>query len=609
MQKGKKSAMTDPSNRRSKKRLIEKREKLQASMDEPQGPHIRILIIFKVSLLSVNRIPSLIGSADSHQITALDDGVMKQDGANKEEGRAVNIFKDETIIQFLNQVQFLHDKLFMFLSNLRLNSSLLSVSIQASVAAAVDMHDRSGQEHQNLHTDTLHHPCIMLGDFSVTLNTFEHSVRGSSRTTDMQEFNNSINFLEIEDVCRSALWKNGNFHEKVVKLKDALKQAQRDVDAFTLNLQVKIIETFCLKEYQEAVNDEEKLMFQQANVNWLLRMANQLRELKKLNNSLIIILGHSSKCFLIDDIATLFTNKVTSDEAEYIIRDVYDNEIKEVAFDIRDCKAPELDGYTSTFFKKAWIVVGNESAFIPGRNIYDNILLAQELLRRYNKKSCAKRLAMKIDIAKAYDIVDWHGYLKGGRGLRQGDPLSPYLFTLVMKVFTLIIVRKVKECKDFKYHLRCKDLSLTHMCFVDDLLVICHRDVKYVKLRVRYLGVPLLTKEMGVNDCKNLVDRIKTRCMSSLVFQFESLKDLQLQPFRSLEDWEIETFVSLLEGLQGGKRLLYVKRNKAISLGKVAGDGVAGIKRRCRDLSCDGVKNFATASGRGRLKEDLESST
>ncbi|GJY62316.1 retrovirus-related pol polyprotein from transposon TNT 1-94 [Tanacetum coccineum] len=41
----------------------------------------------------------------------------------------------------------------------------------------------------------------------------------------------------------------------------------------------------------------------------------------------------------------------------------------------------------------------------------------------------------------------------------------------------------------------------------------------------------------------------------------------------------------------------------------VRGDGVAGIKRRRRDLSGDGVRNLAMASGRGRLKEDLESST
>ncbi|GJT77737.1 hypothetical protein Tco_1044462 [Tanacetum coccineum] len=36
------------------------------------------------------------------------------------------------------------------------------------------------------------------------------------------------------------------------------------------------------------------------------------------------------------------------------------------------------------------------------------------------------------------------------------------------------------------------------------------------------------------------------------------------------------------------------------------GDGVVGIKRRCRDPSNDGVKDLETASGRSRLNEDLE---
>ncbi|GJX84398.1 hypothetical protein Tco_0335172 [Tanacetum coccineum] len=39
------------------------------------------------------------------------------------------------------------------------------------------------------------------------------------------------------------------------------------------------------------------------------------------------------------------------------------------------------------------------------------------------------------------------------------------------------------------------------------------------------------------------------------------------------------------------------------------GDGIAIIKRRRRDLSSNGVRDLATVSGRGRLKEDLESST
>ncbi|GJZ73624.1 hypothetical protein Tco_0637770 [Tanacetum coccineum] len=43
--------------------------------------------------------------------------------------------------------------------------------------------------------------------------------------------------------------------------------------------------------------------------------------------------------------------------------------------------------------------------------------------------------------------------------------------------------------------------------------------------------------------------------------------------------------------------------------GEVAEDGVAGIKRCRHDLYSDGVKNFTMALGRGRLKEDLESST
>ncbi|GJZ08736.1 RNA-directed DNA polymerase, eukaryota, reverse transcriptase zinc-binding domain protein [Tanacetum coccineum] len=53
------------------------------------------------------------------------------------------------------------------------------------------------------------------------------------------------------------------------------------------------------------------------------------------------------------------------------------------------------------------LVSCNQSAFIPGRHIQDNILLTQKIIRGYNRKGGPKRMAFKIDIQKAYDTVNW----------------------------------------------------------------------------------------------------------------------------------------------------------------------------------------------------------
>nr|GEX32372.1 RNA-directed DNA polymerase, eukaryota, reverse transcriptase zinc-binding domain protein [Tanacetum cinerariifolium] len=124
------------------------------------------------------------------------------------------------------------------------------------------------------------------------------------------------------------------------------------------------------------------------------------------------------------------------------------------------------------------------------------------------------RCAFKVDIQKAYDTVDWgflkevlvgfgfharmigwimecvtttsfsisingslHGFYK--RGLRQGDPLYPYLFTLVMEILTLMLQRQVREYMVFKYHRYCGELELINLCFTDDLFLFAHRDVEF----------------------------------------------------------------------------------------------------------------------------------
>ncbi|KAL2226590.1 UNVERIFIED_CONTAM: hypothetical protein Sindi_2017700 [Sesamum indicum] len=48
-----------------------------------------------------------------------------------------------------------------------------------------------------------------------------------------------------------------------------------------------------------------------------------------------------------------------------------------------------------------------QTAFITGRSIGDNIMLAQELFTGYNKLRVPPRCAMKVDIRKVYDTVEW----------------------------------------------------------------------------------------------------------------------------------------------------------------------------------------------------------
>ncbi|GJU54335.1 putative reverse transcriptase domain, reverse transcriptase zinc-binding domain protein [Tanacetum coccineum] len=235
----------------------------------------------------------------------------------------------------------------------------------------------------------------------------------------------------------------------------------------------------------------------------------------------------------------------------------------------------------------------NKSVFVPGRHISDNILLTQELMHNYHLDRGTSRCAFKVDIQKACDTVDWkflhdvligfgfhprmngwimefvtsfsfsltingslHGYFKGKRGLRQGDLMSLYLFTLVMEVLTLMLHRRARVSGSFTYHRYCSKLKLINLCFADDLFLFAHGDVdsarvimdtleefkeasgltpslpkstayfcnvlNYIKLDilnilpfeegklpVKYLGVSLVPSRLLYRDCKELMEKVK----------------------------------------------------------------------------------------------------
>ncbi|KAF7123866.1 hypothetical protein RHSIM_Rhsim12G0101000 [Rhododendron simsii] len=72
------------------------------------------------------------------------------------------------------------------------------------------------------------------------------------------------------------------------------------------------------------------------------------------------------------------------------------------------------------------------------------------------------------------------GNIKGRKGLRQGDPLSSYLFVSVMEVLTTLLKEK-SHLPDFHFHWRCKDNQLINLCFADDLMMFYKGELPYIK--------------------------------------------------------------------------------------------------------------------------------
>jgi hypothetical protein len=127
------------------------------------------------------------------------------------------------------------------------------------------------------------------------------------------------------------------------------------------------------------------------------------------------------------------------------------------------------------------LIASNQTTFIKGRFILESVMAAHEIIHEVARKK-EKGVILKLDYEKAYDRVNWDfleemlrsrgfgevwrswirkvvrggsicvrmndvngAYFKIGKGLRQGDPLSPLLFNLVANVFTRMLMKTSSE--------------------------------------------------------------------------------------------------------------------------------------------------------------------